>query len=107
MHQKEDDSRWTEEMNDQLMKHIDSGGNGKIEKAEFTNHYADLFEAQDASHFDTWFEQFSNVVNRLHEQNRANAQGKETNKSNDLGVAINQLKVAVRNSITNLMATFN
>ena len=66
LHQKKGDKMWNDAMNNRLLMKIDANGDGQIQQAEFVDHYLGLFENQDDRHFDTWVEQFRQVVQELH-----------------------------------------
>jgi len=71
LHQKCGDKPWTAALNNRLMEVIDSDEDGQINKFEFIDHYLRLFEAQDDYHFNTWVEQFQQVVQELHKRSAA------------------------------------
>ena len=78
LYHKAGDKTWTDAMNSRLLQKIDTNGDGKIDRDEFANHYVGLFGAHDDSHFNTWFQEFSEVVQRLHGSgSEAKASGQE------------------------------
>ena len=66
LHHKEGDKTWTDDMNNRLLKKIDTNRDGQINQDEFTDHYLRLFESQDEHAFNTWVDQFWRVVQELH-----------------------------------------
>jgi len=58
-------STWTTDMNNRLLKIIDTDGDGQIDKDEFCAHYIRIFKAKDDSQFSTWLNQFKEVSQQL------------------------------------------
>jgi len=56
---------WTTDMNNRLLKIIDTDGDGQIDKDEFCAHYIRIFKAKDDSQFSTWLNQFKEVSQQL------------------------------------------